>query len=71
MPWVVFVYGSTQGKRLSRLYNATQTPTVAIVDNRTSRVVSDRGAELVLRHGAQLFSKIEKMFDPDDYEYGY
>ena len=71
MPWLVFAYGSIQGKRLGRLYNATQAPTLAIVNSKTGRLISDRGVELIERHGTQLFEKMEKMFDPDDYEFSY
>ena len=66
MPWILFAYGSLQGKRLSKIFNATEIPTVAIVETNTGKLLSNRGAELVRRYGGKLFEKIEFMIDPDD-----
>ena len=46
-------------------------PSVAIIDLLTRTLVSDRGAELVLRHGTSLFDKLERSFDPDNQQEQY
>ena len=51
MPWLIFPYGSAQGKRLQRFFNATQVPSLTILDARNETIISNRGVELVQRHG--------------------
>jgi len=61
MSWLIFPYGSSQGKRLQRFFNATQVPSFTILDAKNGQIISDRGVELVQRHGGQLFSMLGKL----------
>ena len=71
MPWPIFAFGSLLGKRLTKIFNATQAPSAAIVETHSGRVVSDRGVELIQRHGASVFKKFERMVDFDNYNQAY